>query len=51
MTALIYVSIGNGVLVPHTPEEWARLTAGVDMEAALAHGSPLETDEEGIDED
>ena len=46
MTVLVYVSLGNGVVVPHTPAEWAALTAGVDMEAAMTLGSPLKLESE-----
>jgi hypothetical protein len=38
--SIVLVRLENGLLIPHTLEEYARLMKGVDMEAALILGKP-----------
>ena len=49
--ALVPVKIHGGLVVMHTAEEYARLWAGVDREAAMLHDAPLSTGDNTLVED
>lgn len=45
LTDLIAVNVGNGLIVWHTPEEWAAFKQGTDREAIEGMAADLEVEE------